>query len=473
MKNLNNLSKVVIVGRMNVGKSTLFNRLSSSVKSIIFDYPGVTRDIIKDVVEWDKKFFELIDTGGVSLKKTSDKIAEEVRLRALAAVESAEIVIFLCDAKAGVLQEDIEISNYIRKTGKKIFLVANKMDNPVAQDNIYQFQRLGYKDVFYISADHGKGIAELLEAIAANIPEDKKEGLDLNQENEYDLASDLPNYDNIGLSDLEKMPLGSAAKKECKVAIIGKPNVGKSSLLNKLLQTDRAIVSDVPGTTREPIKERINFSKGDIQISDTAGVRRKRSVEEDLEKMMVRTSFKALKDANLVLLVVDSSEKFLSDQELKLAFYAFDNYKALILLFNKQDLVDQDIRNQLDFNLEKYDYFTKKIEMMNISCKSGKNVQKVLDLVNTVFNRHSQRFANDELTMLFKNALEKKPLHHKTAPLIVYAVKQIAVAPITFLVIVNVPEWFGQSQLGFFENLMRSNFDLKSAPIRFILRKRG
>jgi GTP-binding protein len=453
---MDNLSKVVIVGRVNVGKSTLFNRLSTEVKSIIFDYPGVTRDIIKDVVTWCGKPFELIDTGGVSFKKKQDSIEEEVRLRALQAVKDASIIIFVCDAKVGVIQDDLEILNLLRKLGKKIFLVANKTDSPLAEENRYQFEKLGFKDTFYISANHGKGIAELLEAIAENVtvPEKIHEEFENKQE-----------WQDKEFQDAQE-------DKTCKVVLLGKPNVGKSSLLNALMQEDRAIVSPVPGTTREPIKEKIKFSKGDIQITDTAGVRRKRTVDEDLEKLMVKTSFKALKDANIVLLMVDSSEKALCDQELKLLFYAFENHKAVILLFNKQDLVDRDIREQLDFSLEPYSYFMKKIEIMNISCKSGRNIDKILDLIDKVWVRHSQRFSNDELTMLFKDALVNKPLHHKTMALIVRAVKQVANSPITLLIIANVPEWFGHSQLTFFENLLRAKYDLKSVPIKFVVRRR-
>ena len=462
---MDNLSKVVIVGRVNVGKSTLFNRLSTEVKSIIFDYPGVTRDIIKDVVTWCGKPFELIDTGGVSFKKKQDKIAEEVRLRALAAVQDATIIIFVCDAKVGVLQEDSEILSLMRKLNKKIFLVANKTDSPLAEENKYQFEKLGIKDTFYISANHGRGLADLLEAIAANVTAPEKSIKKVKDGQDKDFIDEQDQEFGGVREDTQE-------EKTCKVVLLGKPNVGKSSLLNALMHEDRAIVSPVPGTTREPIREKIKFSKGDIQITDTAGVRRKRTVDEDLEKLMVKTSFKALKDANIVLLMVDSSDKALCDQELKLLFYAFENHKAVILLFNKQDLVDKDIREQLDFSLEPYSYFMKKIEIMNISCKTGRNLDKILDLIDKVWVRHSQRFSNDELTMLFKDALINKPLHHKTNALIVRAVKQVGNAPITLLVIANVPEWFGQSQLTFFENLLRAKYDLKSVPIKFVVRRK-
>ena len=437
---MSNLSKVVIVGRVNVGKSTLFNRLSTEVKSITFDYPGVTRDFIKDVVSWNKKIFELIDTGGVSLRKTNDVILGEVRQKALSVLQEADVVLFVCDGGVGVVQEDVEISKLLHKLGKKTFLVINKLDNLESEEKQYEFGQLGHTDMFPLSALHARGVGELLDAISESITEKKIE------EKQDDT---------------------------CKVVLLGKPNVGKSSLLNVLLQDERAIVSDVPGTTREPIKEKIKFYKGDIQITDTAGVRKKRAIEDDLEKFMVKTSFKALKDSNLVLLLVDISAGRLSDQELKLAFYAFENHKALIILFNKYDLVTDEVKEKLKFNLAPYKYLIKKIETMNISCKTGQNIGRLLSKVDKVWQRYSQRFTNEELTFLFKDALARKPLFHKTMRLAIRAVKQLATAPITLLIIANVPEWFGPSQLSFFDNWMRKNYDLKGVPIKFIVRKKG
>ena len=437
---MSKLSKVVIVGRVNVGKSTLFNRLSSDVKSITFDYPGVTRDFIKDDVCWQNKCFELIDTGGVSLKKTSDEILREVRQKALEVVKDSDIVLLVCDGKIGVVDEDRDISKLLHKLGKRVVLVANKIDSQLEEAKQYEFQKLGHKDIFSISAQHGRGIGELLDHIAEHIPETKK----------IDVKEDI-----------------------CKIVLLGKPNVGKSSLLNTLLNQERAIVSDVPGTTREPIHEKIRFFKGDIQITDTAGVRRKRSVKEELETFMVKTSFKALKGANVVLLLVDASVGRFSDQELKLAFYAFENHKALIILFNKYDLISDELKEQWKFNLAPYKYFMKKVETINISCKDGKNIGKVLKKVDAVWKRYSQTFSNEDLTLIFKEALQKKPLFHNTIPLAVRAVKQLATAPITLLIIANVPVWFGPSQLGFFDNILRKNFKLKGVPIKYLVRKKG
>ena len=434
------LPKVVIVGRVNVGKSTLFNRLSTDVKSITLDYAGVTRDFIKDTVCWKDTCFELIDTGGISLRKTTDPIAEAVRQKALDLVKEAALVLFVCDGKVGVVPEDREISKLLHKMGKETFLVVNKIDTLLAKEQQYEFEKLGHKNIFSISAQHGTGTGELLNNMVdvlpkAEIVEDKKGVL--------------------------------------RVVLLGKPNVGKSSLMNLLVQDERSIVSDIPGTTREPVSEKIKFYKGDIEITDTAGVRRKRAVKEEIETFMVKSSFRALQDANVVLLLVDASEGRLSDQELKLAFYAFENYKALIIIFNKFDLVDEYVKEKLDFELEPYKYFLKKVETANISCKTQKNVGRVLKKINEVFARYTQTFPDDDLTFLFKEALEKRPLFHKTNRLIVRSVKQIGTGPITLLLKVNVPTWFGQSQLAFFDNQMRRNFDLKGVPIKFVVRKKG
>jgi len=436
---MSKLQKVIIVGRVNVGKSTLFNRLSTEVKSITYDYPGVTRDFIKDVVCWQDTCFELIDTGGVSLRKTDDPIFQEVRQKALSLLKEADVVLFVCDGKIGIVPEDREIAKLLHKMGKKVLLVINKVDSSIAEFNQYEFERLGHKDVFPISAQHGKGIGDLLNIIVQKLP--------------------------IAQQVQEQEPL------RCKVVLLGKPNVGKSSLLNLLLRQERAIVSAQPGTTREPISEKIKFETGDIQVTDTAGVRRKRAVKEELETFMVKSSFRALQNANVVLLLVDASAGRLSDQELKLAFYAFENHKALIVVFNKQDLVDEDAKEQLAFNLEPYKYFLKKVEIMNISCETKKNVGKVLNKVNDVFARHSQRFADDELNEILKMALFKKPLFHKTNRLVLKRVKQVGTAPITLTLKVNVPDWFGPSQLAFFDNQLRKHFNLRGVPIKFIVHK--
>lgn len=435
--------RIAIVGRMNVGKSTLFNRLSENVKSLTLDYEGVTRDILKEEISWQGRRFELVDTGGISLRKTQDQILETVRLKALEVVKSADVVLFVCDAKVGVLPEDREISKLLHSLDSKVMLVANKIDNSVSEQYRYEFERLGHKDLLHISAHHGIGIADLLQFIVDSLPD---QGITAGPQNDDSIS---------------------------KVVLLGKPNVGKSSLMNLLLKKERSIVLDMPGTTREAIAEKISFYQQEILLTDTAGVRRKRCVHEQLEGLMVKTSFKALKDAHVVLLLVDASEGRLSDQELKLAFYSLEQHKALILLFNKQDLVDEESEARMKFSLEPYEHLTKKVERMDISCKSGKNIGKLMSKIQKVCKRYSQRFSDDDLSLLFKEALVRRPLYRNTNPLRVLRVRQIATAPITLLIIANEPKWFGPSQLTYFENQLRRQYDLRGVPIKFIVRKKG
>ncbi len=435
------LPMVVIVGRTNVGKSTLFNRLSVDVKSLTLEYEGVTRDFLKDTVCWQDSCFELIDTGGISLRKTDDSIMHEARQRALALLQQADLILFVCDGKVGVVPEDREIAKLLHKAGKKTFLVVNKIDTVAAQERVYEFERLGFKLVLPLSAQHGTGIADLLEGIVNVLPAKKE------------------------VEEVEP---------QCRVVILGKPNVGKSSLMNLLVKQERAIVADIPGTTREAITERVRFYQEDIQITDTPGLRRKRAVTEPIELLMTRSALRTVNDTDLVLLVLDATQGKIADQELKLAFYAFEKkHKALIMLFNKEDLLDEQTKTDFEFSLEEYDFFIKNINHMYISCETEKNVGRVMPLVQKVWQRYSQSFSDEEITLLFKEALQRKPLYRAQHLLNVYSARQVRVAPITILLRVNYPQWFGPSQLGFFENILRRAYNLKSVPIKFVVRKRG
>lgn len=434
------IPRVVIVGRMNVGKSTLFNRLSVNAKSMTFDYEGVTRDVIKDVISWKEYTFELVDTGGISLKSSSDEIQEQVRQRAIAMMEQADLLLFVCDGTIGLTPEDRDIAQTCRRLNKKMILVINKADSSESQEHEYEFLKTGIKPIIHISAIHGTGISDLLDAICNGLP--TPTGAKVNDE-----------------------------ESNCKIVILGKPNVGKSSLMNLLVQEERAIVSPVAGTTREAIAEKVSFYQQDLLLTDTPGIRRKRKIDETLESMMVKSAFRAVDEADVVLLLIDSSEHAIADQELKLAFYVFEHHKSLILLFNKDDISTPDSEQDMERSLSVYDYFLKKVPQLSISCKTGKNIGKVLPLVKQVYERANQKFSDDELTMLFKEALRKKPLYHQQMVIHVKRVKQIAVNPITIVLITETPEWFGSSQFGFFDNIMRSNYDLLGNPIKFLTRR--
>lgn len=437
---MSNYPSVVVIGRTNVGKSTLFNRLSPKVKSIAFDQPGVTRDSLYDLVTWKEFTFQLIDTGGVSLRVSQDPIFEQVRLKALAQIQRAKVLLFVCDGTVGVLAEDREIAKLLHKSGLPVIVAVNKIDTRQAQDRMYEFTSLGMRTVVPISAQHGTGMIELLDAL------------------------------------VEHMSLSVPVEEEnppCKVVLLGKPNVGKSSLMNHIVQYERSIVSPEPGTTRESISETIQFYKADIEVTDTAGIRRKRTVSDPLETLMVRSSFRAVEQADVILLLIDASSGTLADQELKLAFYILEKYKALILIFNKQDLVEGFAQKDMEQRLVEYKHLMKKVPVVSISCKTGKNIGRIMPLVDEVYKRYNQRFQDDELTMVIKDALIRKPLYHNSNMLVVRKVKQVAIAPCTLLIIANEPSWFGPSQLGYFENVLRKKYNLSGVPIRFFVRKKG
>ncbi|HLJ31794.1 MAG TPA: ribosome biogenesis GTPase Der [Candidatus Babeliales bacterium] len=434
------LPQVVIVGRTNVGKSTLFNRLSENVKAITLDLEGVTRDFLRDTISWQGKSFELIDTGGISLRKSQDSILNQARAVALAMIESADIILFVVDGKVGLVTEDREIAQLLHKHGKTVLLLINKADVSQSEENLYEFEGLGFSESCFISAAHGKNIADLLDLIMKHLPQPLL------------VEVEEPAY---------------------KVMLLGKPNVGKSSLMNLLLEKERAIVSPEAGTTREALAERVTFYQEDIQISDTPGVRRMRSVTEPLEGMMVQKTMQALKGSDIVLLLIDASAQAVVDQELKLAFYAFDSqYKALIILFNKSDLIDESTKARFDHALSAYDFFLKKIITLNISCKTGKNVGKILPAVKELWDRYSRQFNQNELTQLFKEASVRRPLYHNGNLLQFHSAHQINTAPVTIVMHVNQPTWFGESQLAYYEKVLRQEYDLRGTPIKFIVRSR-
>jgi GTP-binding protein len=269
----------------------------------------------------------------------------------------------------------------------------------------------------------------------------------------------------------EKKIIKEEFEPTCRVVLLGKPNVGKSSLMNLLLKKERSIVADVPGTTREAISERITFYQEDMLITDTPGVRRKRSIDEPLESLMVKSTLHAVKDTDIVLLLIDASQGTIADQELKLAFYAFnEQYKSVILLYNKTDLVEGYAQEQLSRDMQFYEHFLKKVVTLNISCKTGKNVGRILPLVKQVWQRYTMTIPKHELIRVLKEALLRTPLFHKTQRLDVHWARQLSSAPMTILLMVNEPQWFGESQLAFFENVLRKNYDLKGVPVRFVVR---
>lgn len=442
---MNKLANVVIVGRTNVGKSTLFNKISQTQRSIVLDQEGVTRDSITELAEWNGVAFNLIDTGGISLVKQQDFIATQVYNKVEQAIKDAAAILFVCDIQIGITQEDKRIARKLLKLQSdtcKIFLVINKVENDYTRLRLYEFEQLGFTQIFGVSSHHSLGIGDLLDAVVVTLH--------------------------------AATPVFTQGPLIPRITLVGRPNAGKSSLMNLLSQEDFAIVSDVEGTTREALRKRINFNKAVFELVDTAGIRRQRTVDEGLETMMVKNSLQAIRHAHMVLLLMDASEPQLSAQVLKLAEYAFDNGSALILLVNKLDLFTPEMLEQLDASMQEYEFIMKKIEIMKISCLDGKNINKILPLVETVWQRYEQKLSDIYLTDLFKQALLKAPLYKNGKILTFYKAIQTSAAPMRIDLIVRNPELFGQNQLAFYENVLRKAVNLKSVPVIFNLKtKKG
>ncbi len=429
---------VVLVGRTNVGKSTLFNRLSPHKKTIVLDREGVTRDHVQDLVTWKDSMFTLIDTGGIATIRLDDPIAEEVRKRAIALINKADLILFVCDVKNGLVEEDIRLAKLVHKSKRPTFLILNKMDSKAAYaDHEHEFFQLGFDKTIAISGIHGLGIAHLLEEIISTVTQ--KEG---------DILP--PAY---------------------KIVILGKPNVGKSSLMNLLLKKERSIVSEIPGTTREALSEQVAFQHEVIDLVDTAGVRRKRKVYDDLESLMVKSSLAAARAADIVVLMIDVSEGAIADQELKLLFYAFENYKCILLVFNKVDLLDEDTKSRLEYSLEPYEFILKKIPQLWISCVSKKNVGKVFAAIRSLWERCGRSFKSTEVNDKIQESLTKKPLYSKSRLLKLFKIRWVEARVPTFIMHVADPALWNTSHIAFIENLLRKYYDFKGCPIRLMLRK--
>lgn len=433
---------VLLVGRTNVGKSTIFNRITNSTKSIVFDREGVTRDYVHEVVSWQDATFDLIDTGGIPLKPQGDAILAAVKERVIALMQNAALIVFVADMKHGVCADDLTIARLIHQSKRPAMAVINKADNPdIVALEMPEFLQLGFNDIMPLSATHGRGMAHMLEKMADAVKAHNEVA---------EVAPQDPSY---------------------KVAIVGKPNVGKSSLLNILLKEERAIVSNVAGTTREPISESIRLHHELIQLTDTAGVRRKKGVTDDLESVMVKTSFKAIKDADLVLLVIDGTEGKLSDQEIKLLFFAHEHKKAMIVVINKTDIIGDYAKDTMEMNQLEYGFILKKMPIVRISCVEKKNISVLRETIDTVWRRLKQPFNSTKVNEIVQEYLLHRPMYAGGLILKVFKVRHVEARVPSFVVHVNKPEAFGSTQLNCIENVLRNKFDLKGCPVNLVVRR--
>lgn len=430
---------VAIVGRPNVGKSTFFNRIVGQRISIVEDTPGVTRDRLYADAEWCGHSFTLIDTGGLEIK-SEDVMWSHIRAQAQIAVETADVIVFMLDGKTGLTHEDYEVAAYLRKSRKPILLVVNKLDNN-EQHLLYDFYELGLGEPIGISAGQAKGLGDVLDEIV------KLTGKYETEEKEEAL----------------------------KIAVVGKPNAGKSSLVNKLLGYDRVIVSDIAGTTRDAIDTRIKIGDKEYILIDTAGIRRKRSVEEDLEQYSVMRSLGAVRRADVCLIVIDSSEE-LSEQDVKIAGYVHEQGKPSVVVMNKWDVVEKDT-----YTIEKYNRKLKEeLKFMDyfiptyVSAKTGKRVDNLIKLAERAYENASRRISTGILNDVLREAiLTNEPPSKNGKRLKIYYVTEVSANPPTFVIFVNDDTLMHFSYRRYLENALRRSFDFEGTPIRLIIRNKN
>ncbi len=433
---------VAVVGRPNVGKSTLFNKISGARISIVEDIPGVTRDRIYSDVSWLDKHFTLIDTGGIE-PMSKDEILSKMREQAQIAIEMADVVVLMTNVKEGVTANDHEVAQMLLKARKKIVLAVNKVDNigePPME--FYEFYNLGLGDPIAISSTNGLGIGDLLDAVTAKFPED---------------ADTTPDDDII------------------KVAVIGRPNAGKSSLINNLMGEERVIVSDIAGTTRDAIDTHYEKDGDKFLFIDTAGIRRKSKVNEAIEKFSVLRSYAAVDRSDVCIIMIDGTEG-IAEQDTKIAGYANEQGKACIFVINKWDIVKKNDKtmNEFKYKVRETFAFMSYASIMFTSAKTGRNIPALIDEIKKVNEQHKRRITTGMLNDVINEAVNKQqPPSDKGKRLRIYYGTQASVAPPTFVLFVNDKDLFHFSYKRFIENQIRENFGFEGTPINIIIRERN
>lgn len=433
---------VAIVGRPNVGKSTFFNRVIGKKVSIVEDVPGVTRDRIYGKANWAGHFFTLVDTGGLDFSG-EDEMQKHITAQAQIACELADVIVFFVDGKEGLTQADVEASEVLRKTKKPVIVAVNKLDD-FDVDKTFDFYSLGLGEVYPVSSLQSRGVGDLLDGIVACFKEEQEETL------------------------MENAPL--------KIAIVGKPNAGKSSLTNRLIGEDRVVVSSKAGTTRDSVEIPFRFNKKDYILIDTAGMRKKSAIEEgSLELFSVMRTLDAIRNADVVLLMVDC-EVGLSDQDLKIASFVAENFKPFIILMNKWDLIEKDTNtiNKYNLDLERDLAFMPYYKSIYISAKTGKRTAEIIPAVEEVFENANRRISTGVLNDLLHGAfaLQSPPSKAGKRLKLLYAT-QSDVAPPTFTLFVNNAALCPNSYLRYIENYLRKSVNFEGVPIKIKLKNRS
>lgn len=428
---------IAIVGRPNVGKSTFFNKVAGKKLSITEDKPGVTRDRLYADAEWAGKRFTIVDTGGIELK-SEDTMWREIYRQAEVAIETADVILFMTDGKEGVTSNDYDVADMLRRSRKPVLLVVNKIDN-YAPDKIFEYYALGLGEPYAVSAEHSQGIGDVLDAAVARFPEGQEEDTD-----------------------------------SLKIAVVGKPNAGKSSLVNRLLGFERSIVTDIAGTTRDAVDTTFEANGKKYTIIDTAGIRRKRSVEESVEYYSVMRAFDAVRRADVCLLVVDSSEG-LTEQDVRIIGYVHEQGKPSVVVMNKWDVIEKDtytvntFEKKLKQDLKFMDYY----RSVYVSAKTGLRADKILTAAEEVYRNASFRIPTGALNDLLMDAFRQaEPPSFNGKRLKLYYASQVSVRPPFFVLFVNDEKLLHFSYERYLENVIRGAYDFSGTPIRISVRNK-
>lgn len=432
---------VAIVGRPNVGKSTLFNALAGEMISIVKDTPGVTRDRIYADVTWLNYNFTMVDTGGIE-PESKDIILSQMREQAEIAIETADVIIFMTDVKQGLQDADSKVADMLRRSHKPVILVVNKVDNfDKYMADVYEFYNLGIGEPYPVSAASRLGLGDMLDEVVKHFPEDKA---------------------------------GQEEDDRPRVAIVGKPNVGKSSIINKLLGENRVIVSDIAGTTRDAVDTPVVRNGREYVFIDTAGLRRKSRIKEELERYSIIRTVSAVERADVVVLVIDAVEG-VTEQDAKIAGIAHERGKGMIVAVNKWDAIEKNDKTIYEFTRQIKDIlsFMPYAEYLFISAKTGQRLNKLFEVIDVVIENHSLRVATGVLNEIFMEAIAmQQPPSDKGRRLKLFYITQVSVKPPTFVIFVNDKELMHFSYTRYIENKVREAFGFAGTPLRFIIRER-
>lgn len=429
---------IAIVGRPNVGKSTFFNKVIGKKISITEDKPGVTRDRLYADSEWRGKIFSIVDTGGIEMR-SEDTMWREIKKQAEVAVETAQVILFFVDGREGLTTSDYDVADMLRRSKKPVILVVNKIDN-YSEDKIFEFYSLGLGEPYAVSAEHGTGIGDVLDE---------------------------------AVSWFEKVE--SKEDDSIKIAVVGKPNAGKSSLVNRLLGFERSIVTNIAGTTRDAIDTALTYGGKNYTIIDTAGIRKKSKVEDEIEYYSQLRAYDAVRRADVCLLVVDSTEG-LTEQDTKIIGFVHEQGKPSLIVMNKWDLVEKDTNtiNKFEAKLKEDLKFMDYFKSLYISAKTGQRVEKIFALIDEVYAHSNFRVPTGTLNDLISDTVRaNEPPSYNGRRMKVYYSSQVAVAPPTFVLKVNSADLMHFSYERFLENVIRKNFDFSGTPIKIYARENG